>query len=402
MALPPLTPEQRAAALEKAAVARRERAAVKNRLKYAQGSLKEVIADGKDNDVMGKMKVSALLESMPGVGRVRARQIMEEVGISESRRVRGLGPEPDLRPAVPLRPGVSRPTTVAGAVLARLAGRRQSARAPSPPTSASTSPRSGCPSRPRPARRGPGRATGVHYHFVDDAEFKRMREAGELLESAVVHGRASYGTPRRPVEQALDEGRMALLEIDLQGARQVREAMPEAYFVFLAPPSWEELVRRLVGRGTEDAEEREADGWPLPTRAGRRRGVRRHHRQRRGSARCRTTRIIDANPLTDIVPSRGTITSNRTESTVSGTVANPIGITNPPIDDLLEKADSKYALVIYSAKRARQINAYYSQLQEGLLEYVGPLVDTQVHEKPMSIALREINEGLLTSEPIES
>ena len=91
MALPPLTPEQRAQALEKAAIARRERAAVKNRLKYAQGSLAEVIADGKSNDVVGKMKVSALLESMPGVGRVRARQIMEEVGISESRRVRGLG-----------------------------------------------------------------------------------------------------------------------------------------------------------------------------------------------------------------------------------------------------------------------------------------------------------------------
>jgi guanylate kinase len=108
----------------------------------------------------------------------------------------------------------------------------------------------------RPPR--PGERDGVHYHFVDDAEFKRMREAGDLLESAVVHGRASYGTPRQPVERALDEGRMALLEIDLQGARQVREAMPEAYFVFLAPPSWEELVRRLVGRGTEDAEEREA------------------------------------------------------------------------------------------------------------------------------------------------
>lgn len=91
MALPPLTPEQRADALEKAAKARRERAAVKNRLKYAQGSLADVIADGKSNDIVGKMKVSALLESMPGVGRVRARQIMEEVGISESRRVRGLG-----------------------------------------------------------------------------------------------------------------------------------------------------------------------------------------------------------------------------------------------------------------------------------------------------------------------
>jgi hypothetical protein len=91
VALPPLTPEQRAAALAKAAVARRERAAAKNRLKYSQGSLAEVITEGKDNEVIGKMKVSALLESLPGVGRVRARQIMDEVGISESRRVRGLG-----------------------------------------------------------------------------------------------------------------------------------------------------------------------------------------------------------------------------------------------------------------------------------------------------------------------
>ena len=86
---------------------------------------------------------------------------------------------------------------------------------------------------------------------------------------------------------------------------------------------------------------------------------------------------------------------------MSGTKANPIGITNPPIDELLEHANSKYALVLYAAKRARQINAYYAQLQEGLLEYVGPLVDSEVHEKPLSIALREINGNLLTSEPIE-
>ncbi len=77
------------------------------------------------------------------------------------------------------------------------------------------------------------------------------------------------------------------------------------------------------------------------------------------------------------------------------------GITNPPIDELLDKAGSKYSLVLYAAKRARQINAYYSQLGEGLLEYVGPLVDTHVHEKPLSIALREINEGLLTIENLE-
>ena len=88
--------------------------------------------------------------------------------------------------------------------------------------------------------------------------------------------------------------------------------------------------------------------------------------------------------------------------TSAPTGALPEGITNPPIDDLLDQVSSKYALVIYAAKRARQINDYYSQLGEGLLEYVGPLVDSQVHEKPMSIALREINEGLLTSTPIES
>ncbi|MEO6020546.1 MAG: integration host factor, actinobacterial type [Knoellia sp.] len=91
MALPPLTPEQRTAALGKAADARRERAAVKNRLKYAQGDLGEVIDQGKQNDVIGKMRVSALLESLPGVGRVKAKALMEDIGISESRRVRGLG-----------------------------------------------------------------------------------------------------------------------------------------------------------------------------------------------------------------------------------------------------------------------------------------------------------------------
>ena len=83
---------------------------------------------------------------------------------------------------------------------------------------------------------------------------------------------------------------------------------------------------------------------------------------------------------------------------MSGTVPVAEGITNPPIDDLLEATDSKYMLVIYAAKRARQINAYYSQLGEGLLEYVGPLVETHVHEKPLSIALREIDAGLLKTE----
>ena len=103
----------------------------------------------------------------------------------------------------------------------------------------------------------PGEEHGVHYWFVSDAEFDRMVAEGELLEWAVVHNANRYGTPRGPVEEALAAGRPSMLEIDLQGARQVRETMPEAFFVFLAPPSWEELVRRLVGRGTEDEAERE-------------------------------------------------------------------------------------------------------------------------------------------------
>lgn len=103
----------------------------------------------------------------------------------------------------------------------------------------------------------PGEVDGRHYHFVSNEQFGRMVDQGEFLEWATVHGRAQYGTPRGPVEAALAEGRPALLEIDLQGARQVRETMPDALFVFLTPPSWDELVRRLVGRGTETEEERE-------------------------------------------------------------------------------------------------------------------------------------------------
>ncbi len=103
----------------------------------------------------------------------------------------------------------------------------------------------------RPPR--PGEREGVEYHFVDQDEFDRMVEAGELLEHDR-HLGACYGTPRAPVEEQLRAGRAALLEIDLHGARQVRAAVPDAQLVFLAPPSFDELARRLTGRGTEDPE----------------------------------------------------------------------------------------------------------------------------------------------------
>ncbi|MCC9196448.1 guanylate kinase [Arthrobacter sp. zg-Y820] len=107
----------------------------------------------------------------------------------------------------------------------------------------------------RPPR--PGEEHGVHYFFVSAEEFDSLVEEGQMLEWAVVHGRNRYGTLRSTVEAAMAEGRSVLLEIDLQGARQVKKSMPEANFVFLAPPSWDEMVRRLVGRGTETPEEQQ-------------------------------------------------------------------------------------------------------------------------------------------------
>ena len=96
----------------------------------------------------------------------------------------------------------------------------------------------------------PGESDGRHYHFIDRETFDKMVANGELLEHAEFAGNF-YGTPREPVERALRAGRPAVLEIELQGARQVRAAMPEARLVMLMPPSWEELVGRLTGRGTE-------------------------------------------------------------------------------------------------------------------------------------------------------
>ena len=101
----------------------------------------------------------------------------------------------------------------------------------------------------------PGEIDGHSYFFVSTGEFESMIAAGELLEYAVVHGSNYYGTPRKPVEQALAAGKQVILEIDLQGARQIKESMPEANLIFIAPPNWDELERRLALRGTETSEQ---------------------------------------------------------------------------------------------------------------------------------------------------
>jgi guanylate kinase len=205
----------------------------------------------------GTMRVTEFLTSIPAIGEGKRDRILEQLGISPVKRLGGLGARqrraiqaylderwPELKP----RAGRSRlvvlagPTAVGkGTVAARIAQTH-----PEIHLSVSATTRT-----PRP-----GEHDREHYYFVDDAEFDRLIAAGELLEHATVHNKFRYGTPRKPIEDALAEGRTVLLEIDLQGARQVRAAEPSATLVFLLPPSWDELVQRLVGRGTEGDEER--------------------------------------------------------------------------------------------------------------------------------------------------
>ncbi len=101
----------------------------------------------------------------------------------------------------------------------------------------------------------PDEVEGQSYYFLTHEQFDAMIAAGDMLEYAVVHGQNKYGTPKQPVLAALSAGKQVILEIDIQGARQVKQSMPEAKLVFIAPPSWDELVKRLQGRGTETAEE---------------------------------------------------------------------------------------------------------------------------------------------------
>ena len=200
--------------------------------------------------------------------------------------------------------------------------------------------------------------------------------------------------------------------------------MPEALAVFLAPPSWEALESRLIGRGTETpevmarrlatarAEMAAQDDFDVVvvnsqlesacaelvsllvgtaaghrvTAAGAARGTSRElNRKTCPGDRYVTSPHADTQSTDHFDPTAGGI----------GAYDTPLGITNPPIDELLDRASSKYALVIYAAKRARQINDYYNQLGDGILEYVGPLVEPGLQEKPLSIAMREIHGDLL-------
>ena len=254
---PNLSPEQRAAALESAKIARRTRAATKEQVRSGELKLLQVIELAATNNAISKMRVSELLESIPGVGKVRSDAILDRLGISRTRRIQGLGvlqlqklKREFAPPTGAIRPGklfvLSGPGGVGKSTITK-------ALADHPDFWVSVSATTRTPRI--------GERDGVDYFYISDEEFQRRIANNEFLEWAEFAGN-KYGTPVSQVQEKLQKGLNVVLEIEIDGARQVRKSSPESKLIFIAPPSWEELVKRLEGRGT-DSDERRAERLAL-------------------------------------------------------------------------------------------------------------------------------------------
>ncbi len=247
----------RHAAAQAGVAARRKRAAIKNDVFTGTRSPLDVlvVAFIDPSSAEATLRVTDFLKSLRGIGDTKITQTLRDLEISPKKRLGGLGKHQrhglqswvsqylkkrhqvwPARAVVLVGPsGVGKGTVVNHIVQHH----------PEVHLSISATTRD-----PRP-----GEVDGVNYYFLDHAEFDAMIYAESLLEWAQVHGQHKYGTPRGPIDNALSQGKSVLFEIDLQGARQIRESMPHARLVFLLPPDWDELVRRLRERGTESEEE---------------------------------------------------------------------------------------------------------------------------------------------------
>ncbi|MDH6532985.1 guanylate kinase [Aurantimicrobium minutum] len=256
--MPNVMPEvDRQAAAQAGVVARRKRAVIKSDVFEGRRSALDVftVATIDPSSSEATIRVTDFLKSLRGVGVNKIPRILEELDVSPRKRLGGLGKHQKAtlhrwilsyqrkrneswpaKAVVLVGPsGVGKGTVV----------NHIKQHHPQVHLSISATTRD-----PRP-----GEIDGVNYYFIDHGEFDAMIYSESLLEWAEVHGQNKYGTPRGPIENALSEGKSVLFEIDLQGARQIRHSMPEARLVFLLPPDWDELVRRLRERGTESEEE---------------------------------------------------------------------------------------------------------------------------------------------------